>query len=892
MSKPLVIVESPAKARTLARLLGDAYRVEASVGHVRDLPENASEVPAEIRDKPWGRLGVDIENGFRPYYVVARDKASRIRDLRAAVKDAPEVLLATDPDREGESISWHLRELLKPKVPVRRIEFHEITEEAVRRAIEEAREIDLQLVDAQESRRIVDRLYGYLVSPVLWKKVQTGLSAGRVQSVAVRLVVEREEARRAFRTSLYWGLESTLRSGELTFTATLERVGDARVATGRDFDPATGQLKDRGALMLDERSAGTLRDALRTQLPWSVTTVEERPATQSPSAPFTTSTLQQEANRKLGFSADRTMSAAQKLFQEGIISYHRTDSTTLSERALGEAADAIRTLYGADFYGGPRQYRTRVKNAQEAHEAIRPTDFTQSPSRLEARLGRDEQRLYDLIWKRVVASQMADARLLRTRVEITADGPDGPAVFGASGKAVQFPGFLRAYVEGSDDPAAELGDQEMVLPALRVGDTVTADGPLALQAFETKQHETTPPARYTDASLVKRLEEDGIGRPSTYASIISTIERRGYVWRQGKALVPTFTAFAVTKLLKEHFAALVELGFTGQIEEGLDEISKGERGRDDFLAAFYHGSGDQDWPGLLSLVEQETQIDYPMIALGVHPESGAPVVVRIGKFGPYVQIGEGADAVNASVPDETPPADLSLERAVELVETRAKGPESLGTDPDSGLPIYVMNGRFGPYVQLGETPERGSSEKPRRASLTRDDSPTSITLERAIELLSLPRLVGHDAEVGEDIVANFGRFGPYVKRGSDFRSLTSDGQVFSVTLEEAVELFRQEKPTRRGATRTVLRELGAHPQSGEAIRLLEGRYGPYVTDGTTNASLPKDLTADALTLERAVDLLRDREGIKPAGRGRSGGAKRAGTGRRTSRRAPARKPPA
>ena len=892
MSKPLVIVESPAKARTLARLLGDSYRVEASVGHVRDLPENASEVPAEIRDKPWGRLGVDVDNGFRPYYVVARDKAGRIRDLRAAVKDAPEVLLATDPDREGESISWHLRELLKPRVPVRRIEFHEITEEAVRRAIDEARDIDLQLVDAQESRRIVDRLYGYMVSPVLWKKVQTGLSAGRVQSVAVRLIVEREEARRAFRTSVYWGLESTLRASGISFTATLERIDDARLASGRDFDPATGQLKDSAVRMLDEATARSLRDGLEERLPWSVTAVEERPATQSPYAPFTTSTLQQEANRKLGFSADRTMSAAQRLFQEGIISYHRTDSTTLSDRALGEAADAIRGLYGADYYGGPRQYRTKVKNAQEAHEAIRPTDFGSTPPRLQQRLGSDELRLYDLIWKRAVASQMADARLLRTRVEITADSPEGPCVFSASGKAVRFAGFLRAYVEGSDDPAAELGDQEMVLPALQVGDSVSADGPLALESLDTKQHETSPPARYTDASLVKRLEEDGIGRPSTYASIISTIERRGYVWRQGKALVPTFTAFAVTKLLKEHFGALVELGFTGQIEEDLDEISKGERGRDDFLAEFYHGGGGRQWPGLKPLVEQETQIDYPMIALGHHPESGAPVVVRIGKFGPYVQVGEGENAINASVPEETPPADLSLERAIELVETRAKGPASLGTDPESGLPIYVMSGRFGPYVQLGETPEKGSTEKPRRASLTRDDSESSISLERAVELLSLPRLVGRDPEHDEDIVANFGRFGPYVKRGSDFRSLGSDADVFAVTLDEAIELFRQEKPTRRGATRKVLRDLGPHPESGVELRLLEGRYGPYVSDGTTNASLPKDMAAEDLTLERAVVLLREREGAKPAGRSRGGGSKRTTTRRGATRASAGRRPKA
>jgi DNA topoisomerase I len=483
MARPLVIVESPAKAKTLARLLGDGYRVEASVGHVRDLPEHAGEVPAAIKDKPWGTLGVDVENGFRPYYVVPRDKSARIRDLRAAVKDAPEILLATDPDREGESISWHLREILKPKVPVRRIEFHEITEEAVRRAIDEAREIDLQLVDAQESRRIVDRLYGFLVSPILWKKVQTGLSAGRVQSVAVRLVVEREEARRAFRTSSYWDLAAEIRTPETAFTATLERIGDARVASGKDFDARTGEVKDGTARVLDERAAEDLREALLGRLPWSVTSVDERPGTQKPSAPFTTSTLQQEANRKLGFSADRTMSAAQRLFQEGIISYHRTDSTSLSERALGEAADAIRSLYGASYYGGPREYRTKVKNAQEAHEAIRPTEFSRTPQRLGAGSGRDEQRLYELIWKRAVASQMSDARVLRTTVRITADGPDGPCVFVATGKSIRFAGFLRAYVEGSDDAAAELGDQEMILPALRVGDRVEAarrvgaDGP-------------------------------------------------------------------------------------------------------------------------------------------------------------------------------------------------------------------------------------------------------------------------------------------------------------------------------------------------------------------------------------------------------------------------------
>ena len=886
MPKSLVIVESPAKARTLARLLGDDYRVEASVGHVRDLPENASEVPAAIKDKPWGRMGVDVDNGFQPYYVVPRDKAGRIRDLRAAVKDAPEILLATDPDREGESISWHLLEILKPKVPVRRIEFHEITQEAVLKAIDEARDVDLQLVDAQESRRIVDRLYGYMVSPVLWKKVQTGLSAGRVQSVAVRLIVEREEARRAFRTSAYWGLEAHLAAAGTSFTATLARLGDVRLASGRDFDPATGDLKDSAVHLLDEPAASDLQVALEQRLPWSVTALEERPATQSPSAPFTTSTLQQEANRKLGFSADRSMSAAQRLFQEGLISYHRTDSTTLSDRALGEAADAIRGLYGADYYGGPRQYRTKVKNAQEAHEAIRPTDFGQTPPRLTQYAGRDEGRLYELIWKRAVASQMADARLLRTNLEITAPREDGDAVFTASGKAVRFAGYLRAYVEGSDDPAAELGDQETVLPQLTVGDEVSADGPLALSSLEVKGHETSPPARYTDASLVKRLEEDGIGRPSTYASIISTIERRGYVWRQGKALVPTFTAFAVTHLLKEHFGALVELGFTGQIEENLDEIAKGERERDQFLTTFYHGDGGRQWPGLRHLVENESHIEYPSVSLG-QDGNGAQVVVRIGRFGPYVQIGEGDAAINASVPDETPPADFTLERAIELVEARAKGPTTLGDDPVSGLPIYVMTGRFGPYVQLGETPEKGSTEKPRRASLTRDDDPSALTRERALELLSLPRAVGVDPDSGEEIIANFGRFGPYVKRGSDFRSLGSDAAVFEVSLAEAVELFKQEKPSRRGATRKVLSDLGAHPVSGAPVQLLEGRYGPYVTDGTTNASLPKDANAAGLTLEAALELLREREGSPKAGRGRGTTTRRSGSTKRSTARRPA-----
>ena len=602
MPKPLVIVESPAKARTLERFLGSRYAVLASVGHIRDLPQSAKEIPAEIKDKAWARFGVDLEGDFTPYYVVPADKKPNVQKLKAALKDASEVLLATDPDREGESISWHLSEVLKPKVPVRRIEFHEITEEAVKDAIDHAREINESLVRAQESRRIVDRLYGYSLSPVLWKKVQTGLSAGRVQSVAVRLIVEREEARRAFHTSMYWDLEARIAGDGREFPATLVRLGDARVATGKDFDPATGELKTRGVRHLDEAAARDLAARLEQRLPWTVTSVEARPGVERPAPPFTTSTLTQEASRKLGYSTGRTMQIAQRLFQgveiangeiEGLITYHRTDSTTLSEKALTESARVIRDMFGDEYYGGARQYQTKVKNAQEAHEAIRPTDFRQTPQQLVSLLDADELKLYDLIWKRTMASQMRDARVLKTTVEITAD----EAVFTASGKAIEFAGFRRAYVEGSDDPEAELEDQETILPTCTVGDRVNAStgrapaSGLSYLALDAKKHETLPPARYTEAALIKELEAAGIGRPSTYASIIQTIQNRGYVFRQGKALVPSFTAFAVTELLREHFTDYVDVGFTAEMEEVLDAISNGERDWLDFVRRFYRGDG-------------------------------------------------------------------------------------------------------------------------------------------------------------------------------------------------------------------------------------------------------------------------------------------------------------
>jgi DNA topoisomerase-1 len=873
MPKPLVIVESPAKARTLARFLGSKYRVEASYGHIRDLPESAAEVPAEIKGKSWGRLGVDTDGDFTPYYVVPADKKKNVTALKAAMKDASELILATDPDREGESISWHLKELLKPKVKVRRIVFHEITEEAVKAALAEAHDVDENLVRAQESRRILDRLYGYTLSPVLWKKVQTGLSAGRVQSVAVRLIVEREEERLAFRTASYWDLEAKLRSGSSEFPATLAKVGGQRVATGKDFD-SKGILTSPSVRLLGEKEAQGLRETLMRRLPWSVTSVEEKPFTKRPSPPFTTSTLQQEANRKLGFSSERTMQIAQRLFQgmdlgdgelEGLISYHRTDSTTLSTKALAEAGEAVKELYGDGFHN-QRQYQTKVRNAQEAHEAIRPTHFQKTPVSLEKILESDELKIYELIWKRAVASQMADAKMLRTTVEITGETTDGgPATFTASGNAIEFAGYLRAYVEGSDDPTAALDEQETILPKLAVGDQVWSpdkiDEELILLALEAKGHQTSPPARFTEASLVKRLEEEGIGRPSTYAPTVATIQRRGYVSRQGKALVPSFTAFAVTRLLRNHFADYVDIGFTAEMEEILDKISNGEKDWLVFLAEFYRG--DKKHRGLEHLVEDKGQaIEYPIIELGTDPESNLPVRVRIGRYGPFLQLGSQNDGgPRASLPEDLAPADLTLEKAVALLKAKAQGPKSLGVDPDTGQHVYVMHGRFGAYVQLGETPE-DRDDKPRRASLGRDYTEETITLDVALRLLSLPRELGK-GEDGEPILANLGRFGPYVKHGSEFRSLEESDDVYTIGFERAKALLAQPKKSMRRASQAPkeLKALGKHPESGEPVRILDGRYGPYVTDGTTNASVPKGTQVEAVTMASAVELLNARAGM-------------------------------
>ena len=892
-AKPLVIVESPAKAKTLGRFLGNKYRVEASYGHIRDLPESAAEVPKEIKEKDWGRLGVDVDSDFTPYYVVPTDKRKQVAHLKTAIKDASELLLATDPDREGESISWHLAQVLKPKIPVRRIVFHEITEDAVREALDHPSDVNENLVRAQESRRILDRLYGYTLSPVLWKKVQTGLSAGRVQSVAVRLIVEREEERRAFRTGVYWDLDAKLKGEGREFVATLVRVNDQRVASGKDFDAQTGALKNKNVRLLDEAATHALVEAIRANVPWEVTSVEQKPGVERPAPPFTTSTLTQEASRKLGFSTERTMQIAQRLFQgvetgdgemEGLITYHRTDSTTLSDKALNESARVIREMFGGEYYDGPRRYQTRVKNAQEAHEAIRPTDFRLAPSQLERVLDSDELKIYELIWKRTMASQMVDARVLRTTMEITAKGPNGEdAVLTASGKAIEFAGFRRAYVEGSDDPAAELEEQEAILPQATPGDRVHRDGSTAITLLDTepKRHETTPPARFTEASLIKELERLGNGRPSTFAPTIATIVRRGYVFRQAKALVPSFTAFAVTKLLREHFGDFVETDFTAEMEEDLDEISRGEREWIAFLRQFYYG--DKKHRGLLPAVEHGAEkADYPLLDLGTEPESGEPVRIRIGRFGPFVQVGDGGPGRTASLPDELAPADLTTDRALELVRAKAEGPRSLGADPATGQNVYVMNGRFGWYVQLGETPEAPAKkakgqvvEKPKRASLQAGMTESTVTLEDALKLLSLPRVVGLHPDDNEPIVTNFGRFGPYVKHGDEFRSLESEEQVFAISFDDALALLRAPKQSRRrqGAQKKTLREL---TNDGQTVKLLAGRYGPYVTDGTTNASIPKAMNPDQLTWEQAQELLAARRDAGPAPK--RGGFKRRAAG--------------
>ncbi|MBW3668706.1 MAG: type I DNA topoisomerase, partial [Actinobacteria bacterium] len=841
------------KAKTIARFLGGDFVVESSIGHIRDLPRNAADVPAALKGEPWARLGVDVDNGFKPLYIVSPEKKDQVRKLKALLKDASELYLATDEDREGESIAWHLLEVLNPpaSIPVKRMVFHEITQQAIERAVSEWRELDRRLVDAQEARRILDRLYGYEVSPVLWKKVMPKLSAGRVQSVATRILVERERARMRFRAASYWDLEGTFTKQDDAFTAGLVAVDGKRLATGKDFDEQGARKGD--VLVLDEAEARALAARL-DNAEVAVRSVEEKPFKSSPKPPFMTSTLQQEAGRKLRFSSQRTMQVAQRLYENGYITYMRTDSTTLSETALTAARAQAGELYGRDYVPDvPRRYEKKVKNAQEAHEAIRPAgDSFRTPDAVAREVGADEARLYDLIWKRTVASQMKDAVGQRVQVRLGGQSSAGEdAEFSAGGQVITFPGYMRAYVEGSDDPEADLEDREVRLPALAVGDR------LGLAGLEAKGHATQPPARFTEASLVKALEELGVGRPSTYASIIGTIQDRGYVWKKGTALVPSYTAFAVVGLLERYFPRLVDYTFTAEMESELDGIATGQEEAIPWLETFYFGKGA---PGLKELVSEHLgEIDareVNSILIGQDPD-GVDVVVRVGRYGPYVQRGEE----RASVPEELPPDELTVERALELLAAPS-GDRVLGEDPATGLPVIAKAGRYGPYVQLGEV-EAGSKAKPPTASLFKTMTLDTVTLQDALRLLTLPRVVGVDPADGQEITAQNGRYGPYVKKGTDSRSIESEEQLLTITLDEALAIFAQPKQRGRAAAAPPLKELGPDPVSGKPIVLKEGRFGPYVTDGETNASLRKGDTIEEITPERAAELLADRRAAGP-----------------------------
>jgi DNA topoisomerase-1 len=862
----LVIVESPAKAKKINAFLGSDYVVMASMGHVRDLPENASEIPEEIKKLKWPIPGVNIDDDFRPLYVVPREKKKLVTELKARLKESEELILATDEDREGESIGWHLAQLLEPTVPVKRMVFSEITKEAIREAIRNTRTVDSNLVAAQEARRVIDRLYGYRLSPLLWRKVRPKLSAGRVQSVAVRLLVKRELERRAFRKGTYWDLKAKLTTGKLAgFEADVVTVGGKRVAAGKDFDENTGRLKaDADVLLLSEAEARALVERLSVAKPpaWSIRSIETRDQARRPSPPFTTSTLQQEANRKLGMSARETMQTAQRLYEDGLITYMRTDSVTLSNEAIGASRRTISERYGADYLpDAPRTYANKVKNAQEAHEAIRPAG-TEMKTGEELNLDGRELKLYSLIWKRTVASQMSDARLKFQTVTIEAEN----AEFRATGRHIEFPGFFRAYVEGVDDPEAALDDTEAALPPMSEGEQ------LALNELTPLGHETQPPARFTEATLIRELEANGIGRPSTYASIISTILDRGYSSKAGNALLPTFTGMAVTKLLENHFPNLVDTTFTAKMEQTLDDIANGEASTVPYLREFYSGEKGLD----TQVKEKEESID-PREACTLDLD-GLVAKVRVGKFGPYLvkDQAEGAQ-LTASLPEDSRPADLTNEEADKLLALKAQGPQSLGSHPEHGQPIYVLLGPFGPYVQLGDVAEDGT--KPKRVSIPKGTPMEAVTLEQAIDLLRLPRTLGAHPETTKTVTAGIGRFGPYVLHDGVYKSLPKDEDVLKVGLDRAVELLKMAR-TRGGAT--PRKELGAHPVDGEPVQIFDGRYGAYVKHGKINATIPKDQSVDELTLEQAVALILERAGSAPAKKAAKKSAARKTTGKKSA----------
>jgi len=864
----LVIVESPAKAKTIAGYLGGGYIVESSIGHIRDLPGSASEVPAKYKGEAWAKLGVNVDEEFEPLYVVNADKRQQVAKLKKALAEADELLLATDEDREGEAIAWHLQEVLKPKVPTHRMVFNEITPDAIRAAAANPRELNLRLVDAQETRRILDRLYGYEVSPVLWKKVMPKLSAGRVQSVATRLVVERERERIAFVPAHYWDIQAEFDTGKeeepKVFKAGLVSVDGKRVAQGRDFT-SEGTLKTRDALHLDEEAARGLAARL-TDRPYEVKSVEPKPYTRKPYPPFRTTTLQQEASRKLGYSAKYTMQVAQKLYENGFITYMRTDSITLSETAITAARRQAASLFGAEYVPDkPRVYASKVKNAQEAHEAIRPAgESFRTPG--ETGLSGDQFRLYELIWKRTIASQMKDAAGQSVSIRVIGESTSGEtAEFSATGKTITFYGFLKAYVESADDPTTDRDDQERRLPNLEENDPLTA---LAMNA---EGHSTRPPARYTEASLVKELEEREIGRPSTYASIIGTILDRGYVFKKGTALVPSFLAFAVVNLLEQHFGNLVDYDFTAHMEDGLDEIARGEAERVRWLTRFYFGDNGED--GLKELTGDIGDIDAKEISS--FPIKGTDIVIRVGRYGPYLD----RDGERVNVPEDLAPDELTGEKAEELF-AQPSGDRELGVDPATGHTIVAKSGRFGPYVTeiLPEPPapaegekkkrtKKADAPKPRTGSLFKSMTLDTVTLDDGLKLLSLPRTLGEID--GEPVTAQNGRFGPYIKKGTDSRSLGSEDELFSVTLEQAKEILAQPKQRGRGraAAAAPLRELGNDPASEKPVVVKEGRFGPYVTDGETNASLRKGDEVESITIQRAAELLAERREKVAAGGG-------------------------
>ena len=885
MAHTLVIVESPTKARTIRGFLPKGFKVEASMGHVRDLPNNASEIPASAKGQKWANLGVNTEADFEPLYVVPKDKKKIVRELKDALKGADQLLLATDEDREGESISWHLLQLLAPKVPARRMVFHEITKEAIGKALDQTRDLDMELVHAQETRRILDRLVGYTLSPLLWKKVAWGLSAGRVQSVAVRLLVQRERARRAFRSGSYWDLKVQLEQAGSGFEARLIHVGGRRIASGNDFDESTGGLKSgTDVRLLNENEARELADKVRTSA-WSVIAVEETPTVRKPVPPFTTSTLQQEANRKLRLSARDTMRCAQGLYERGFITYMRTDSVHLSDQAISASRSCVQTLYGSEYLSkGPRQFSTKARNAQEAHEAIRPSGEafrTPADTGLEGR----DLAVYELIWKRTVASQMAEARLTMLSVDLSS----AEAGFRSSGKRIDFPGFFRAYVEGSDDPDAALEGQEVLLPPLSVGDSPDP------KKVEALGHQTQPPARFSEASLVKMLEKEGIGRPSTYASIIGTIVDRGYASQQGNALTPSFTAFAVTALLEEHFPDLVDTSFTARMENTLDEISHGKVQWLPYLEGFFKGDS-----GLENQVQQrEGDID-PGASRTIDLE-GLTCVVRIGRFGAYLEskrVSEDGEEelIKATLPQEITPADLDEDQAELILKQKADGPEALGEDPETGDLVYMLFGQYGPYVQRGQVSD--DNPKPKRASLPKGVKPEDLSLEDALGLLRLPRLLGEHPDGGR-VQAGLGRFGPYVvwdksKGEKDYRSLKGDDDVLLVGLSRAIELLAMPKRGRGG--RTALKDLGKPDGSDETIQVYDGPYGLYVKQGKVNASLPEGKGADDVTLEEAVELLEAKAASKKTSRrqttAKSSSSKGTSSKSSAAKKPAAKKPPA